>query len=813
MKHRSMIWLALALMLLVMTLTSCEIVFEHEHKWLEADCTAPKTCVYCGKTEGEALGHTEEIVAGKDATCTETGLTEGKKCSVCGEVLVEQEEIPTVAHKDENGDYICDVCDVALCVEHVPAEAVRENEVDATCSAEGFYESVIKCAQCHAELSRETVTVDKLPHTEETVLGKDATCTETGLTEGKKCSVCGEILVAQETVDELPHTEETVLGKDATCTETGLTEGKKCSVCGEILVAQETVDKLPHTEETVLGKDATCTETGLTEGKKCSVCGEILVAQEEIPAGHSFVGGTCTECGLIKNVLTGKPIVPASDAAANIYSASYGYNKINDGDLASRYSGAKNGGKVEAIIDLGAVYDLYEFKVLLYDYNKSVFNQFGTGMEIQVLFGGEWTTVVNATADDFRVVVTGDQNWLTFDLGGVHARQVKFIIPSHGSAGWSTFWEMECSAKVSEAVEPEPEEPVWIDNLFAGKTFIPTDTALASVLAASWWKGSGYVGLTDGIKNADNAPGRFSTVMATTGMMDATVNLGGAYELYSLKFYIYEVSARTESQIKGSIGKDILISVYANGEWTDVIVVADNASLYGYLVSNEGLSNDYLEFHLNGIVAEKVRFCISGSASSSGTTYAEIECTAKASDEVQPEPEEPVFVDNIFGGKTFEPTDAALASVLTATWWKGSGYVGLTDGIKNADNAPGRFSTVMATTGMMDATVDLGGAYELHSLKFYIYEVSARTESQIKGSIGKDILISVYANGEWTDVIVVADNASLYGYLVSNEGVNNDYLEFDLNGVTAEKVRFCISGSASGSGTTYAEIECNGYTK
>lgn len=28
-----------------------------EHRWIEADCTTPKTCAVCGKTEGEAEGH------------------------------------------------------------------------------------------------------------------------------------------------------------------------------------------------------------------------------------------------------------------------------------------------------------------------------------------------------------------------------------------------------------------------------------------------------------------------------------------------------------------------------------------------------------------------------------------------------------------------------------------------------------------------------------------------------------------------------------------------------------------------------------
>lgn len=44
----------------------------------------------------------------KAATCTETGLTAGSKCSVCGEVLTAQEVVPALGHKFENG--VCTVC-------------------------------------------------------------------------------------------------------------------------------------------------------------------------------------------------------------------------------------------------------------------------------------------------------------------------------------------------------------------------------------------------------------------------------------------------------------------------------------------------------------------------------------------------------------------------------------------------------------------------------------------------------------------------------------------------------------------------------
>lgn len=560
--------------------------------------TDGKKCSVCfevlvAQEEIPMAEHSEEAVEGKAATCTEKGLTEGKKCSACGATLVDQEVIPANGHKDEDKNFECDICFVDLCTDHIPAQAVEEKRIEATCTTKGSYELVVKCSQCGEEISR----------------------------EAKEIAV-------------LPHSEEVVAGKEATCTSSGLTEGKKCSVCGTVILAQKEIPALKHTEEIVKGKEATCTETGLTDGKKCSVCGTVLVEQTEIPAGHTLENGICTVCGFIPNVFAGKVFVPSSDAAGNMYSSSFGYQTITDGIIfeegKGRFSSKQNGGKVEATIDLGAVYDLNEFKVYLY-WNTGV-QRFGSGFKIEVLFGGEWTTVVNCESfEELQAYWVDnpdnvDKEWLIFDLGGVAARQLRFTIPSQTSIGWTTFYEMECSAKVSEKVEPEPEEPVFVENIFAGKQFIPTDAATASVLVASWWKGGGYETLTDGIKNADNAPGRFSTIMKTTGMMDATIDLGGSYELHSLKFYTYDKT----STGAGSVGADLLIQVYANGEWKDVVVCADNASVMSHLVAGDGAYDDYLEFDLGGIIAEKVRIYISASSSSSGTTYEEIECNGYA---------------------------------------------------------------------------------------------------------------------------------------------------------------------------------------
>ena len=155
------------------------------------------------------------------------------------------------------------------------------------------------CSVCNEVLVAQE-TVAALGHTEAIDAAVAATCTTTGLTEGKHCSVCNEVLVAQEEVAALGHTEVVDAAVEPTCTATGLTEGKHCSVCNEVLVAQEEVAALGHTEVVDAAVEPTCTATGLTEGKHCSVCNEVLVAQEEVAAlGHKWdndCDSTCNVC-------------------------------------------------------------------------------------------------------------------------------------------------------------------------------------------------------------------------------------------------------------------------------------------------------------------------------------------------------------------------------------------------------------------------------------------------------------------------------------------------------------------------------------
>ncbi len=296
----------------------------------ETGLTDGKKCSVCGtvlvkQEEIPVIKHTDETVAGKKPSCMETGLTDGKKCSVCGTVTLEQKELAALGHSesdwiiDKNAEIgvegskhtECTVCKEVIKTEKIPAMIdthVHKGKewttvTPATCTQTGTKNLVCECGHV-----METATIELAPHTEETVLGKDPTCTATGLSDGKKCSVCGITLVEQETLQMEAHTEEIVLGKTPTCTATGLTDGKKCSVCDATLVKQEELPMEDHTEETVLGRNPTCAVMGLTDGKKCSECGLVLEEQVTIPktahTPETILGtaATCVSTGLTDGV-------------------------------------------------------------------------------------------------------------------------------------------------------------------------------------------------------------------------------------------------------------------------------------------------------------------------------------------------------------------------------------------------------------------------------------------------------------------------------------------------------------------------------
>ena len=97
---------------------------------------------------------------------------------------------------------------------------------------------------------------------------KAATCTTEG-TQARTCEVCGK--VETQTIKALGHKEVVDKAVAATCTKTGLTEGKHCSACNAVIKAQEVVPAKGHKYVDTVVKP-TYTAQGYTL-HKCSVCG------------------------------------------------------------------------------------------------------------------------------------------------------------------------------------------------------------------------------------------------------------------------------------------------------------------------------------------------------------------------------------------------------------------------------------------------------------------------------------------------------------------------------------------------------------
>ncbi len=86
------------------------------------------------------------------------------------------------------------------------------------------------------------------------ITANPATCTETGNIAYWNCSLCGnyyrdteaiiEVSLAEVTIEAKGHIEEIIPAVPSTPDATGLTEGKKCSVCQKILKEQEVTEKL-----------------------------------------------------------------------------------------------------------------------------------------------------------------------------------------------------------------------------------------------------------------------------------------------------------------------------------------------------------------------------------------------------------------------------------------------------------------------------------------------------------------------------------------------------------------------------------------
>ena len=189
--------------------------------------------------------HTETVMTGIPASCTEDGVSAYTICSTCDTVLTEPTVIKAFGHNysidvktstNEKLVYVCSGCNDSYTVDNTSGElCVNGHKAsdwittsESTCKENGSAHKV--CTVCNVEL--EIKALELKNHTEIKINGTPATCTTTGLTDGIKCILCDKVIKEQTIIDKLEHSYVITNTVNPTKDQDGYIE-YTCSSCND----------------------------------------------------------------------------------------------------------------------------------------------------------------------------------------------------------------------------------------------------------------------------------------------------------------------------------------------------------------------------------------------------------------------------------------------------------------------------------------------------------------------------------------------------------------------------------------------------
>ena len=510
--------------------------------------------------------------------------------------------------------------------------------------------------------------------------------------------------------------------------------------------------------------------------------------ESEIAAISSYSNAPVSVNYEASNIFLGNEFVPTSESEKCVHSADYHHEKLTDGNFDSklgRFSTTVNTSSLfDATMVLPASFLLGELRIYDFSPSSTTANYAGTSLTIEIFYEGVWTTVINCQSNDEIIAYRNpvDTRYLSFDLSGHKAQQIRIRIPAPVSGNSISLYEIECSGLII------PTGKTYNDNLLLGKDVYLSEYSTKYLNSASGNKEK----LTDGILKRDDANTFYTWYNQTDAEFDALIGFDGEVLLNTLRIYDY----RGETNWANSVGPEIIIQVGLGDTWTtvhDVTIVGGSGNninqyrKYGTRPNSDtGVTEYWLEFNLEGVKADRLRIYMPPRSTGNFGMY-EIEC-----DGYCVENSEISYESNVLLNKEFVPTTSAAGKI-----WKGT-YADLTDGANDDNN---RLAT-SGTASFVDGTLSFGDF--VASLDTLTIDYGS-TYTQAR--CGTGLIIEMFNDGVWTEVLNVTYDTAVNGKVT-----------YDLGHATGSLMRIYVPGvypTASGSFTAgdcivIHEISCAG---